>query len=214
MSKEAVIQRIKESGVVPVIRASSKDEARKVIDALAEGGIATVEITLTIPDACELIADVRRDYGDQLTIGGGTVLDKDAAARCIQAGAEFIVSPALDIETVIFCNSKSIAVMPGALTPTEIVAAWNAGADVVKVFPVSAMGGPGYLKALKAPLPEIPLMPTGGVSVSNIGDFLRAGAEAVGVGGELVDVTAVREGHPERITATARNFVAAVKSTR
>lgn len=214
MSKEAIIQKIKESGVVPVIRASSKGEARKVVDAVAEGGIATMEITLTIPDACELITELRRDYGDRLVIGAGTVLDKDAAAKCIEAGAEFIVSPALDIDTIKFCNSKGIAVMPGALTPTEILAAWNAGADVVKVFPASAMGGANYLRAIKAPLPGIRLMPTGGVSVSNIADFLRAGAEAVGVGGELVDVGAIREGRPEKITAAAKDLVDAVKSAR
>ena len=190
--KSAVIEQIKKIGVLPVIRANSEAEARQVVDAVKLGGITTIEVTMTVPNAIHLIENLVKDYGDEILIGAGTVLTKQIAAQCIAAGARFIISPALNLETIKFCNEREIVVIPGALTPTEILTAWNAGADFVKVFPTSAMGGASYLKAIKAPLPQIKLIPTGGVSLDTAADFIKAGAEAVGVGGELVDLIDIR----------------------
>ncbi len=198
---------------MPVIRADSADEARQVIEAIRRGGITTIEITMTVPDAIDLIADLSKSDADVL-IGAGTVLDVETARKCVEAGAKFIISPALNLETIKFCNVREIVVMPGALTPTEIVAAWNAGADFVKVFPASAMGGASYLKSLKAPLPHIKLIPTGGVSLKNAAVFFRAGAEAVGVGADLVDLQALREGRADSISEMARQYIEIAKATR
>jgi 2-dehydro-3-deoxyphosphogluconate aldolase/(4S)-4-hydroxy-2-oxoglutarate aldolase len=213
MNKFEVIEKIKRSGILPVIRADSADEAKRLIEAIARGGITTIEITMTVPDAVDLIADLSKTDADIL-IGAGTVLDAKTAERCIEAGAKFIISPALDLETIAVCNEREIVVMPGALTPTEIVAAWNAGADFVKVFPALAMGGASYLKSLKAPLPHIKLIPTGGVTLETAADFFRAGAEAVGVGADLVDLQAVREGRASSINETARQYVKIAKAER
>ena len=212
--KNEIIEKIKETGVLPVIRANSKAEARRVVDAVGEGGIKTIEVTMTVPNAVDLIAELTKDYGGELVVGAGTVLNAEAAAKCIDAGAQFIISPAADPETIRYCNEKSIVVMPGALTPTEIVAAWNAGADFVKIFPASALGGASYLKAIKAPLPHIKLIPTGGVSLATAAAFIKAGAEAVGVGGELVDLAAIRENRPEVLTERARDFLKIVREAR
>lgn len=214
MNKAEVIGKIKEIGVLPVIRADSEREARQVIEAVKAGGISTIEVTMTVPNAVSLIENLAADYGDEILIGAGTVLDAQTAADCINAGAKFIISPALNLETIKFCNEKEIVVMPGALTPTEILTAWNAGADFVKVFPASALGGASYLKALKAPLPQIKLIPTGGVSLLTAADFIKAGAEAIGVGGELVDLAAVRENRPEIITGRAAEYLEIVKTAR
>lgn len=146
------------------------------------GAITTIEVTMTVPGAIELIKELCGSYGSEVLIGAGTVLDADTARDCINAGAKFIISPTLNFETIKFCSEQEIVVMPGALTPTEILAAWNAGADFVKVFPAGAMGGANYLKSIKAPLPQIKLIPTGGVSIKTAGDFIKAGAEAVGIG--------------------------------
>lgn len=213
MNKAEVIEKITQIGVLPVIRAESPDEARQVVEAVRKGGITTIEITMTVPNAVDLIADLAKSY-DDILIGAGTVLDAKTAQKCIVAGAKFIISPALNFETIGFCNEAEIVVMPGALTPTEIVAAWNAGADFVKVFPASALGGASYLKSLKAPLPHIKLIPTGGVSLDTAADFIRAGAEAVGVGGELVDLQAIRENRAEIITERAAQFLEIVKAAR
>ncbi len=213
MNKFEVIEKIKRSGILPVIRADSADEAKRLIEAIARGGITTIEITMTVPDAVDLIADLSKSDADIL-IGAGTVLDAKTAERCIEAGAKFIISPALDLETIAVCNEREIVVMPGALTPTEIVAAWNAGADFVKVFPASAMGSASYLKSLKAPLPHIKLIPTGGVTLETAADFFRAGAEAVGVGADLVDLQAVREGRARSISETARQYIEIAKAAR
>ena len=213
MTKSEVIEKIKEIGILPVIRADSADEARQVIEAIKSGGITTIEITMTVPNAIDLIADLSKSDADIL-IGAGTVLDVENARKCVEAGAKFIISPALNLETIKFCNEREIVVMPGALTPTEVVVAWQAGADFVKVFPASAVGGASYLKSLKAPLPHIKLIPTGGASLKNAAEFFRAGAEAVGVGADLVDLQALREGRTRSISETARQYVQIAKAAR
>jgi 2-dehydro-3-deoxyphosphogluconate aldolase / (4S)-4-hydroxy-2-oxoglutarate aldolase len=214
MDKKAVIERIEAIGVVPVIRASSADEAARVIDAIAEGGIDVFEITMTVPGAVGLIQDIRTKYGDSAVVGAGTVMDPETAERCIDAGAQFVISPSLNLDTIAACRAQGIAVMPGALTPTEIVTAWNAGADFVKVFPAEALGGATYLKNLKGPLPHVKIIPTGGVSLANAADFIRAGARAVGVGTELVNLDAIRAGNPDLIKERARQYLQIVKEAR
>ena len=214
MSRAEVIKEIKDTGVIPVVRASSADEAMRAIDAIREGGISILESTMTVPGAVALIEQVAKLYGDVATVGAGTVLDPETATACIEAGAKFVVSPALNLETIACCRRQDVAVMPGALTPTEVVQAWNAGADFVKVFPAGAVGGPSYLKALKAPLPQIELVPTGGVSLKTAADFIKAGAAALGVGADLVDVKAIREGHASLITERAKQFVEIVREAR
>jgi 2-dehydro-3-deoxyphosphogluconate aldolase / (4S)-4-hydroxy-2-oxoglutarate aldolase len=210
VSRAEVIKQIKDTGVIPVVRASSADEAMRAIDAIREGGISILEITMTVPGAVALIEQVSKLYGDVATVGAGTVLDPETATACISAGAKFVVSPALNLDTIACCQRHDVAVMPGALTPTEVVQAWNAGADFVKVFPAGAVGGPSYLKALKAPLPQIELVPTGGVSLKTAADFIKAGAAALGVGADLVDLKA----QPALITERAKQFVEIVRQAR
>ena len=214
MSRVDVIKQIKETGVIPVVRATSADEAMRAIDAIREGGISVLEITMTVPGAIKLIEEVAGRYGKDALVGAGTVLDPETASACISAGAQFVVSPALNLETIARCRELDVAVMPGALTPTEVVQAWNAGADFVKVFPAGAVGGPSYLKSLKAPLPQIELVPTGGVSLKTAGDFIRAGAAALGVGADLVDIKAIREGQSALITERAKQFIEIVREAR
>lgn len=209
-----VVERIRQVGLVPVVRAGSIDEGFAAVDAIRAGGIPILEITLTVPGAIQIIAELCRRTGDDCLVGAGTVLDADTADRCIDAGAKFIVSPALDIETIERCRKRSVPIFPGALTPSEIVTAWKAGADAVKVFPAGAVGGPTYLRSVKAPLPQIELMPTGGVSLKNAGEFIAAGALALGVGADLVDVAALRRGEASLITEKARQYVAAVAAAR
>src|SRR5262249_1915586 len=162
MNKSDVIQCVKDTGVVPVVRAASSDEAMRAIEAIREGGVSVIEITMTVPGAVRVIEEVAARYGSDVLVGAATVLDSGTARTCILAGAQFIVSPALDIGTITCCRTYGIAVAPGALTPTEVVTAWKAGADMVKVFPCNAAGGASYIKSLKAPLPQIELVPTGG----------------------------------------------------
>ncbi|HUR98063.1 MAG TPA: bifunctional 4-hydroxy-2-oxoglutarate aldolase/2-dehydro-3-deoxy-phosphogluconate aldolase [Pyrinomonadaceae bacterium] len=212
MNKSETITRIAAGGVIPVIRASSQEEALAVIEAIAAGGVTTVEITMTVPGAVELIAKLSKR--EELLIGAGSVLDPETARECIAAGAQFIVSPATNFDTILYCNEAEIVVMPGALTPTEIVNAWDAGADFVKVFPADSMGGAKYLRSLKAPLPQIKLIPTGGVSQTTAADFIKAGAEAIGVGADLVDLKAVREGRAADITNAARKYLEIVAEAR
>jgi 2-dehydro-3-deoxyphosphogluconate aldolase/(4S)-4-hydroxy-2-oxoglutarate aldolase len=214
MSKAAVIQTIRDIGIIPVVRAQSADEAMKAIDAIREGGISILEITMTVPGAIGVIEQVSKRYGNEALVGAGTVLDGETARACILAGARFVVSPSLNLETIEVCRRYGIAVMPGALTPTEVVQAWSAGADFVKVFPAGAVGGASYIKSLKAPLPQIELVPTGGVSLKTAADFIKAGASALGVGADLVDVTAIREGQSQVITERAREFVRIVREAR
>ena len=214
MEKVWVLKRIEEVGIVPVVRASSSEEAVAVAEVIREGGIPIVEITMTVPGAITVIAELSKRYGDEVLVGAGTVLDPETARSCIAAGAQFIISPALNIQTIELCKLQRIAIFPGALTPTEVVTAWDAGADAVKVFPCSAMGGASYLRALKAPLPEVKLVPTGGVSLTTAKDFIAAGAWAIGVGADLVNTKAIKSGERESVVAAARSYVAAVREAR
>ena len=213
-NKAEVLETIRRIGIIPVVRAKSADEAMQAIEAIREGGISILEITMTVPGAVGVIEQVSRRYGDDALVGAGTVLDGETARACILAGARFVVSPALNLETIEVCRRYGVAVMPGALTPTEVVQAWSAGADFVKVFPAGAVGGASYIKSLKAPLPQIELVPTGGVSLKTAADFVKAGASALGVGADLVDVKAIREGQQNLITERAREFVRIVHEAR
>lgn len=212
--KAAVIQQIREIGIIPVVRAQSAGEAMQAIDAIRAGGIPILEITMTVPGAVGVIEEVSQRYGNEALVGAGTVLDGETARACIRAGARFVVSPALNLETIEVCRQHGVAVLPGALTPTEVVQAWSAGADFVKVFPAGAVGGASYLKSLKAPLPQIELVPTGGVSLKTAADFIKAGASALGIGADLVDLKAIREGQQNLITDRAREFVRIVQEAR
>lgn len=214
MNRSEVIQRITETGVIPVVRAASADEAMRAIDAIKEGGVSVLEITMTVPGAVRVIEEVAARYGSDALVGAGTVLDAETARACILAGAEFIVSPALNPETIALCRRYGKVVMPGALTPTEVLAAWQAGADFVKVFPCDSVGGAKYIRSLKAPLPQIQVVPTGGVTLQTAGDFIKAGASALGIGTDLVDVKALREGRGSLITERARRFIEIVKESR
>jgi 2-dehydro-3-deoxyphosphogluconate aldolase/(4S)-4-hydroxy-2-oxoglutarate aldolase len=215
VDKAQVLERIRSVGLVPVIRARSADEAAQAADAIQAGGVAILEITMTVPGAVEVIREVAgRDGAGDTLVGAGTVLDPESAEACMDAGARFIVSPSLNLDTIKLCNEAGVAVLPGALTPTEVVTAWRAGADLVKVFPAGAVGGPSYIKALKAPLPQIDLVPTGGVNLKTAGDFIRNGAAALGVGADLVDVQALRRGEPAALTEKAREYVRVVREAR
>jgi 2-dehydro-3-deoxyphosphogluconate aldolase/(4S)-4-hydroxy-2-oxoglutarate aldolase len=210
----SVVDRIREVGILPVVRAASADEALAAVEAIRAGGIPILEITLTVPGAINIIADLTRRLGDQALIGAGTVLDADSARACVDAGARFVVSPSLDIATIETCNALEVPVFPGALTPTEVVTAWKAGADAVKIFPANSVGGASYLKSLKAPLPQIEMIPTGGVSLKTAADFIAAGAFALGVGADLVDLVALRRGDAASITEKAKQYVAVVAAAR
>lgn len=214
MIKTEVIQQITETGILPVIRASSADEAARAIEAVQAGGIDVFEITMTVPGAVQLIKKLTDESGNGALIGAGTVLTLEQARDCIAAGAKFIISPTLNFEIVDYCRKFEIAVMPGALTPTEILAAWTAGADFVKVFPAGSVGGANYIKSLKAPLPNIKIIPTGGVSLATAADFIRAGASALGVGADLLDLELLRSGKENTITERARQFVDIVNAAR
>ena len=217
MQKSEVLKYISGVGLVPVIRAESKGQAIRVIDAIAAGGLPILEITMTVPGALSIIeAILKRDAS--AIVGAGTVLDAETARACILAGASFIVSPSLNLATIEMCHRYSVAVMPGCLTPTEVVQAWTAGADVVKVFPCGAMGGASYIKALKAPFPQIALMPTGGVSLNTAADFIKAGSFALGVGSDLIDANAILNEDwatlATAVTVRAREYVHIVKEAR
>ena len=214
MDKQKVRERIMEIGIVPVVRASSASEACIAAEAVCQGGIPIVEITMTVPGAVELIRELVQNCGSEVLIGAGTVLDRDAARRCIDAGAEFLVSPGLNLPTVAFAAGEGKLIMAGALTPTEVMAAWDAGADFVKIFPCGQVGGAKYIKALKGPFPQIPFIPTGGVNLNTAAEFLEAGSVALGIGGELVQADALKANKPEIIVENARKFVSIVKHTR
>ena len=214
MRKTEILERIHQIGLVPVLRATSAKEAMTIADAIIAGGVTVLEVTMTVPGAVQVMEQLVKHHGDNLLVGAGTVLDPETARACVLAGAQFIVSPALDVRTIELCLRYSVPVMPGALTPTEIVTAWQAGADVVKVFPCSALGGAKYLKALGGPLPQIQLIPTGGVSLGTAEEFLAAGAFALGVGSDLVDARAAAEGRTEVITENARKYMGIVGKFR
>jgi len=214
MNKSGVIQRIRDVGIIPVVRASSSAEAIEIVEAIKAGGLSLLEITMTVPGAVQVIEELTGRFEGEAIVGAGTVLEAENARKCIAAGAQFVVSPALNLETIACCRELDVCVMPGALTPTEIVKAWNAGADFVKVFPCGAMGGASYIKSLKAPFPDIELVPTGGVTLATARSFIEAGASAIGVGADLVDVKAIRAGEPERITEAARAYADQVRAAR
>ena len=209
-----VVARIEEIGIIPVIRASSSLEAIRAVEAIRLGGIPIVEITMTVPDAVTVIRDVVRQYEEEVLVGAGTVVSEEQAKRCIDAGADFLVSPGLSVAVLSVASASEILAIPGALTPTELMNAQSNGAKLIKIFPCGNVGGPKYLKALKAPFPGAELIPTGGVNASNAGDFIRAGAFALGVGGDLVDAAALRDGNAAKVTAAARELVEAVRLAR
>jgi 2-dehydro-3-deoxyphosphogluconate aldolase/(4S)-4-hydroxy-2-oxoglutarate aldolase len=214
MEKQKVSDQIMEIGIVPVVRAASPREAFLASEAVCEGGIPIVEITMTVPGALEVIRELAKDNASKLLIGAGTVLDVETARRCRDAGAQFLVSPGLNLPTVEFALQEKMLIMAGALTPTEVITAWNAGADFVKVFPCGQVGGAKYIKALKGPLPQIAMVPTGGVNLNTTAEFLEAGAAALGIGGELVQAEALKSGQPKIIVEIARKFVAIVQQHR
>ncbi len=217
MEKSEVLQHIAEVGLVPVIRAESNEEAIRVIDAIEAGGVPLLEITMTVPGALSIIEAVRKRERSAV-VGAGTVLDPETARACILAGAQFIVSPALNVATIEMCRRYSVAIICGALTPTEVVTAWSAGADVVKIFPCGAVGGASYIKALKAPFPQVALMPTGGVSLKTAADFIKAGSFALGVGSDLIDTKAILEEDwntlATAVSARTREYVKVVAEAR
>jgi len=214
MDKQKVRERILEIGIVPVVRASSAGQACIAAEAVREGGIPIVEITMTVPGAVELIHELVKNCGSEVLIGAGTVVNADAARRCIDAGAEFLVSPGLNLPTVAVAAREGKLIMAGALTPTEVMAAWDAGADFIKIFPCGQVGGAKYIKALKGPFPQIPFIPTGGVNLNTAAEFIEAGSVALGIGSELVQVEALKANKPEIIVENARKFLAIVKLTR
>lgn len=214
LTNSEIRRRIIEIGIVPVVRADSPREARLAVDAVCAGGIPIVEITLTVPGAVGAIADIVKDMGSEVLVGAGTVLDGEGAQRCLDAGSQFIVSPGFDPETVALVKRSGKLMMAGALTPNEVIAAWKAGSDFVKIFPCGSVGGAKYIKALKGPLPQVAMVPTGGVNLETAADLIRAGAEALGVGGELVFAGDLRAGKVDRIVAAARRFVEVVREAR
>jgi 2-dehydro-3-deoxyphosphogluconate aldolase/(4S)-4-hydroxy-2-oxoglutarate aldolase len=210
MRKEQIVERLREIGLVPVLRAESEEQALGIASAIAAGGVTVLEITMTVPGAIRVMSRLTKERPDIL-IGAGTVLDPETARICMLEGAQFVVSPALNLRTIEMCHRYSIPVLPGALTPTEVVTAWQAGADVIKIFPASALGGAKYLKSLKAPLPQVEMIPTGGVSLATAKEFLEAGSFALGVGADLVDTKAMAEGKPEKITESAKKYLEIVR---
>jgi 2-dehydro-3-deoxyphosphogluconate aldolase/(4S)-4-hydroxy-2-oxoglutarate aldolase len=213
MLKQEQMERIEDCGVVAIIRANSSEELIDVAAAIKEGGVDVIEVTMTTPDALRVISDVSKKYGDEVLIGVGSVLDSETARAAILAGAEFVVSPVVKQGVIEVSRRYSKVVMPGAFTPTEILTAWEMGADYVKVFP-SSLGGASYIKAVKAPLPQIPLVPTGGVNVDTAGDFIKAGSAALGVGSALVSKQVVAERQFDVLTETARRLAEEVQKAR
>lgn len=214
MSQKSILSRIIEIGVVPVVRTTSAEAAIKSIEAIHRGGILVAEITMTVPGAIRALEKIADQFGDKIILGAGTVLDPETARACMLAGAQFFVTPNLNLATIEMAKRYSKAIFPGALTPTEVLAAWQAGADAVKVFPCGAMGGAKYIKALRGPFPQIEMIPTGGVNLETAGDFLKAGACAVAVGGELIDPKSIQEGKYEVFEERAKQYLAAVQKAR
>ena len=214
MEKREVFDKMVSEGLIPVIRVASASEAIDVADAIKEGGVSFIEITMSVQGAIDVIKELTAKYRDEIIMGAGTVLDAETGRAALLAGAQFIVSPTLNLDLIELAHRYSAVVIPGAMTPTEILTAWNAGADMVKVFPAGQLGGPGYIKALRGPLPQILLVPTGGVNLQNAGPFIQAGATALGVGSELVDKKALKEKRFSVITENARAFLKAVREAR
>ena len=214
MTIDDVIRRIEEIGIVPVVRAASVEQANRAVEAICGGGIPVVEITMTVPNAVAVIREVTQQYGSKVLIGAGTVITAEQAESCLHAGAEFLVSPGLAPSVLTIAKAAGKLAIPGALTPTELMQSESAGARLVKIFPCGNVGGPKYLKSLKAPFPNASLIPTGGVNAANAAEFIAAGAFALGVGADLVDAKALREGDLAKISAAARELVNAVISAR
>ena len=212
--KQEVLAALREGGIVPVIRADSADTALRIVDALVAGGIRTLEITMTVPDAIGAIKAVADRFGSSVLLGAGTVTSRALAEGSLDAGAEFLVTPCVVPDVIAVAKERDVAVLPGAMTPTEVFTAWSSGGDIIKIFPASNVGGASYLKALKGPFPQIPLCPTGGVNLQTIGEFVKAGASAVGVGGELVSKAAIDAGDYGKITELAKQYVAALSAAR
>ena len=214
MEKREILNRMIDEGLIPVIRVTSAQEAIDVADAIKEGGVSFIEITMSVHGAIDVIKALTQKYKDEIVMGAGTVLDPETGRAALLAGAQFIVSPTLNLDLIALAHRYSAVVIPGAMTPTEILSAWNAGADMVKVFPAAQLGGPEYIKALRGPLPQILLVPTGGVNLQNAGAFIKAGATALGAGGELVDKKAVKEKKFHIITENTRDLLKAIKEAR
>lgn len=213
MSREADLQRVLECGIVAVVRAPDPAGLVEVVRALADGGVTVAEVTFTVPGAADVIREAKRQLGDRVLLGAGTVLDPETARVALLNGAEFVVSPAVNLDVIRLCRRYDKLVMPGAFTPTEILAAWEAGADVVKVFPADVLG-PAFFRAMRGPLPQVRLMPTGGVDLTTAADFLKAGACCLGVGGQLVDPKLIAAKSFGAITELARKYATVVKQAR
>ena len=213
MNRAEQVRRMTDAGVVAVVRSPDSEQLVDVARALAEGGVTVVEITFSVPDALGVIRRVRQELGDKILLGAGTVLDAETARAAILAGAEFIVAPALNLDTIKMCHRYDKAMLPGAFTPTEIITAWEAGADIVKVFPAEVVG-PAFFKAMRGPLPQVRLMPTGGVDLNTAAEFLKAGACCLGIGGQLVEPKAVAAGDFGRIRDLVKQYVSIVTKAR
>jgi len=214
MTSREILAFITEVGIVPVVRTSSAEGAIQAVEAIYAGGVRAAEITMTVPGAIHALEKVADRFGGKIVLGAGTVLDPETARACMLAGAEFFVTPSLRLSTIEMAKRYSKVICPGALTPTEVLTAWEAGADVVKIFPCGNVGGPKYIKALKGPFPQIEMIPTGGVNLETAGEFLKAGACAVAVGGELVDAKSIKEGRFDIIEDRARQYLAAIAKAR
>lgn len=214
MEKREIFTKMVDEGLIPVIRVASASEAIDVANAIKEGGVSLIEITMSVQGAIDVIKELTGKYKDEIIMGAGTVLDPETGRAALLAGAQFIVSPTLNLDLIQLAHRYSAVVIPGAMTPTEILTAWNAGADMVKVFPAAQLGGPAYIKAVRGPLPQILLVPTGGVNLQNAGAYIQAGASALGAGGELVDKKAVKEKKFSVITENARAFLKAIREAR
>src|SRR6476646_6309777 len=213
MSKEAQLRQIIDCGIVAVVRSTDSRQLVEVVRALADGGVTVVEITMSVPDALDVVRQVRRELGERVLLGAGTVLDPETARAALLAGAEYIVAPTVNLDVIRLCQRYDKLVMPGAFTPTEVLTAWEAGADIVKVFPAEVVG-PAFFKALRGPLPQVRLMPTGGVDLTTAAAFLKAGACCLGVGGQLIEPAAVAARNFDRIRDLARQYAAIVQQTR
>jgi 2-dehydro-3-deoxyphosphogluconate aldolase / (4S)-4-hydroxy-2-oxoglutarate aldolase len=213
MSRDADLKRVLDLGLVAIIRSPSGEQLVDVAEALVAGGIDVLEVTFTVPDALGVLASVRKKLGNRILLGAGTVLDPETARAALLAGAEYIVTPTVNPSVIEMCRRYDKVVMPGAFTPTEVLTAWEAGADVVKLFPAE-IGGPGHVRALKGPFPQIRILPTGGVNLETIGDFVKAGACAVGLGSALVEKSALEQRNFARITELSKKYVAAMQTAR
>jgi 2-dehydro-3-deoxyphosphogluconate aldolase / (4S)-4-hydroxy-2-oxoglutarate aldolase len=212
--REETKKTLEQAVLIPVLRAGSIQTGHALVDAMMAGGVTVVEVTMTVPNALTLLRELKQRHGDRLLLGSGTVTDAAQAEATINEGAEFVVSPSLHLDVIAKTKELGRISIPGALTPTEVITAWRAGADYVKIFPCSAMGGASYLKSLLAPFPELKLIPTGGVTLQTAADFLKAGARALGVGTDLVNTPAIAEGNPEIVTNAARAYLEAIRVAR